>query len=377
MALDFPVFFDGTAGTLTSAETETAGAPSEASTTSSSGTTSQALSASVSDWTVTAADGLDHQIVVSFADGNLSVTLDGVTTTQAASSVLKLTIVGGNQRDALQISTSLVPAGVPILFDGRDGVDSIRGPPSDTTWFVTAPSAGTVAGVDFANVEELVGAPDTEDTFTVEAGGSISSVDGGDRGFDTLVVAGAGANVVSTITGPQSGTLLGATTSCRTRVSSRSHQRQRDQIVGTSASDTFTISDDATAGQFLVSCSCGMTHTITSAGSVTKLTIDAGDGADNITFTSIDSAFAGELILNGQSGSDTLSVGDTSGAWHITAVDAGSYKPAAGAGASFAGVENLVGAAPPPMPSSSTAAPGSAARSATGPAPSRSAPSGS
>ena len=345
-ALGFPVLFDSSAGTLAPGETETAVAPSGAATTSSSGTTSQTLSVSVSEWTVTAADGFDHQIAVSFVDGNLSVTLDGVTTTQAASSVLKLTIVGGNQRDALQISTSLVPAGVPILFDGREGVDSIRGPPSDTTWFVTAASAGTVAGVDFANVEELVGAPDTEDTFTVEAGGSISSVDGGDRGFDTLVVAGGGANVVSTITGPQSGTIARDNDVLSySGLEPITTSGNEITIVGTSAGDTFTISDDATAGQFLVSCSCGETHTITSASTVTKLTINAGDGADSITFTSIDSAFAGELILNGQGGSDTLSVGDTSGAWHITAVDAGSYKPATGAGASFTGIENLVGAA--------------------------------
>ena len=327
---------------------------------------------------MTAADGLDHQIAVSFADGNLSVTLDGVTTTQAASSVLKLTIVGGNQRDALQISTSLVPAGVPILFDGRDGVDSIRGPPSDTTWFVTAPSAGTVAGVDFANVEELVGAADTEDTFTVEANGSISSVDGGDRGFDTLVVAGSGANVVSTITGPQSGTIArGNDVLSYAGLEPITTSGTEITIVGTSASDTFTISDDATAGQFLVSCSCGETHTITSAGTVTKLTINAGDGADSITFTSIDSAFTGELVLNGQSGSDTLSVGDMSGAWHITAVDAGSYKPATGTGASFTGVENLVGAATAADAFEFDSGAGLSGTSTTGPAPSLSAPSGS
>ena len=117
------------------------------------------------------------------------MTLDGVTTTEAASSV-DPTISGGNGHDVLQISMSLVRAAISILFDGREGVDR-SAVPRRHGWVVTGSGAGTVAGVYFANVEELVGASDTEDTFIVQAGGSISSVDGGD-GFDTLLV---GANV--------------------------------------------------------------------------------------------------------------------------------------------------------------------------------------
>ena len=40
-------------------------------------------------------------------------------------------------------------------------------------------------------VENLAGAANNEDTFVVETGGSVASVDGGAGGFDSLVVSGA------------------------------------------------------------------------------------------------------------------------------------------------------------------------------------------
>jgi hypothetical protein len=80
---------------------------------------------------------------------------------------------------------------------------------SDLTWTVTGPGAGVAGEVQFAGIESLVGDSDNNDTFVVEAGGSLrSGVDGGDGGWDTLSVDNDGAAVVTvTATDAHSGTI--------------------------------------------------------------------------------------------------------------------------------------------------------------------------
>jgi hypothetical protein len=55
-----------------------------------------------------------------------------------------------------------------MLFDGRAGVDHIRGPPVDLVWTVTGPGSGTVGGVAFSGIEGLEGAAANEDTFSLK-----------------------------------------------------------------------------------------------------------------------------------------------------------------------------------------------------------------
>ena len=102
-----------------------------------------------------------------------------------------MTITGSDAADTLTIDGSIVAADVHITFNGGAGFDTVRGPPADSTWNITGSGAGTVGTITFADVENLVGAPDNKDTFVVAAGGSIAgTIDGGDGGFDTLVVDG-------------------------------------------------------------------------------------------------------------------------------------------------------------------------------------------
>ncbi len=161
------------------------------------------------DWLVVAPDGVVHAIEVKVADGNIDLTLDGVISSKSVSSVAKLAITGGNLADTLTIDSSVVTSGIQVLFDGRAGVDRIRGPPATLTWTLTAPGTGTVGSVSFTGVEDLEGAVGNEDTFVFEAAGSLTgTVDGGDAGYDTLVIHGGDyAVVTSTVTGPQSGVI--------------------------------------------------------------------------------------------------------------------------------------------------------------------------
>ena len=255
----------------------------------------------------------------------------------------------GDHDDALTIDHAGGPIPIPVTFDGSGGVDVVHGPAVDVIWTVTGPGEGTVGSVSFAGVEHLVGAAGNEDTFVFEAAGSLlGTVEGGDGGYDTLVVVGGSASVVSTITGPQSGTvsrgadvITYAGLEPITIVTSGSEVT----ITGTAGDDVFTVEDDGTANSFQVTCSCGETHTVTNASTVTKLTINAGGGNDTINLVSVDAQFTGQLVFGGGADVDTLTVADAPGAWHITAVNAGTYKPTTGTGASFSEIENLVGAA--------------------------------
>jgi hypothetical protein len=95
-----------------------------------------------------------------------------------------------------------------IRFDGGAGDDTLVGPALDVTWQVTAPDAGSVAGLAFLRVESLVGAADNEDSFVLAQGGSLGgAIAGGAGGFDSLVIEGAYQQATFRATGPDSGSV--------------------------------------------------------------------------------------------------------------------------------------------------------------------------
>ncbi len=120
--------------------------------------------------------------------------------------VSELTITGTDGDDVLTLDLAGDLA-IPVTFDGGMGTDTLVGPAADVTWDVTGPDAGTVAGVGFASVENLTGAPDNADTFVLGPGGFVGGlIDGGDLGFDSLSVS--GSTVVSNPTDAHSGTIV-------------------------------------------------------------------------------------------------------------------------------------------------------------------------
>ena len=143
------------------------------------------------------------------------MTVDGTSDSKALSSVSSLSVSGGSGDDSFTIDSTLASAGIAIAFDGGAGNDTLHGPSTDATWNVTGAGAGNVGGVAFSGFENLAGAADNKDTFVIQAGGSITSVDGGAGGYDALVLAGHPDTVASTPTGAGSGTLVvdGTTTS--------------------------------------------------------------------------------------------------------------------------------------------------------------------
>ncbi|MGH3369669.1 MAG: hypothetical protein ACRDPR_06685, partial [Nocardioidaceae bacterium] len=307
--------------------------------------------------TVAAAAGLPASLRHNAADGTLELVtvVDGATVVDAVAvdGLTDVVVAGTSGDDWFRIDLTGGPLPVPVRFEGGEGADTVAGPSGDQVWDVSAPGGGVVAGVVFAGVEHLVGAAGNRDVFVFGPSGTLrGSVEGGDGGYDTIVLEGGAFETIAfTASRPDSGTIA----------------RDGDQLVysgfepitvnsvastititSTSAgADTITVRESGAAGdgQFEVVLSAGETHVITAAGSVTSLVLNAGVGGDTVTLESVDSTFTGTITVNGEAGSDTFAVPDVAGSWKITAVDTGSWEATGWPKVTFAGVENLTGAA--------------------------------
>ena len=110
------------------------------------------------------------------------------------------------------IEDSFILAGegmITGLVDGRQGQDRLKGDASaDYTWDVTALNEGQVKGISFADFEFLEGGAGNKDTFVIAQDAGVSgTVEGGDAGYDTVVLNGDYAIVSSVATDDDAGIL--------------------------------------------------------------------------------------------------------------------------------------------------------------------------
>lgn len=212
---------------------------------------------------------------------------------------------GGALNDLLALVG--LPGPRSVLLDGGAGTDTLIGPAIDSTWTLTGDGAGTLHGVTFAGFENLTGAPDTDDTFVIAEGGSLSGgVDGGDRGFDVLDVQRTATSAAYTATGPQSGivTLDGVTFTYA--------GLEPITVAGTDEL-VLTLSDADDVAQLrmsgtnlLLDVTSGTAESHSFAAPTKSLTINLGAGNDTLT---INVVFASEtLLIQGQDGSDTITL---------------------------------------------------------------------
>src|SRR5689334_474115 len=195
-----------------------AGAPSQASDQSNH---SQPLGASAlltpdMDYATAANAPLDASLKVVDVDGKQFLRLidnpSGATLREELLDADKSILVSGGDRNdklTLDFDSSAALHHIEVIFDGGAGEDTLRGATNDTGWTIYGANSGFADAVQFRNVENLRGAANNDDTFTLLAGGSLSGVmDGGDGGFDSLILgAGTFGSVVYTVSGPQSGTI--------------------------------------------------------------------------------------------------------------------------------------------------------------------------
>jgi hypothetical protein len=120
-----------------------------------------------------------------------------------------IVIIGTDGDDDLTVIYAGSPPGIPIEFDGGGGANTLRGPAVHATWNVTESDGGTIELITFAAVQTIVGAADTDDTFVIGPVGWVTgSLDGGEGGWDVLVVEGSYGSLEATASGPHAGTLV-------------------------------------------------------------------------------------------------------------------------------------------------------------------------
>ncbi|MCA1951845.1 MAG: LEPR-XLL domain-containing protein, partial [Hyphomicrobiales bacterium] len=201
---------------------------------------------------------------------------------------------------------------------GGAGTDRLHGGAGDTGWIIDGAGSGRVGDLRFAGFEDLIGAAGSHDIFTFEAGGTLAgAVHGGAGGFDTLVIrGGAVASLVSTATGPDSGSIrYGSQT-----VTYRGLEPVELDIAATSY--TFNISDLTPGDDSLPTTTASIVRLVDIGtandgwmlldsvngtfedqkfritGALETLTIRLSSGRDEITLQSLDTVFAGNLTVN-------------------------------------------------------------------------------
>ena len=157
--------------------------------------------------------------------------------------------------------------------------------PTDTTWTISGPDAGSFGNVSFTHVGHLVGASDTKDTFTLGSQGSLSAgLDGGARGFDSLVVSGRRGVISTTAVDHSTGTLtIDGTVLHYTGLEPISVIGSVLNVAGTSGNDTIHVSVSGTT--LSVSSPTIETLNISTSG-LASLVIDGQGGIDSVTFDS-------------------------------------------------------------------------------------------
>ncbi|HEY3183210.1 MAG TPA: hypothetical protein VGJ77_10265, partial [Gaiellaceae bacterium] len=249
-------------------------------------------------WVTTLSSDAAHVVGVSVDGSDLVVTVDGVASSRALEDVTALTITGGPLADTFTIGASVA---IPVALDGAGGADTFVGPAGDQRWSVDGPGSGSVGGVTFTGFENLSGAADNDDTFVFGGGGSVAGVvQGGPGGFDTIELAGGSyGSLVSTITGPDAGTLArDADVLTYAGFEPITVTGCPSCTVTTTGADARTITVRAgDAGKIVVEVSGGESHTFENVGTMTSLTITSGGGNDTITVQALDAAFNGTLSV--------------------------------------------------------------------------------
>lgn len=242
---------------------------------------------------------------------------------------------------------------LPILFDGREGSDTLVGPDLSVDWRVTGPDAGHIDAfnpnpVSFSGVENLTGGVDNEDNFILTEGASISGkLEGGAGGFDTLVIEGGSFRLVSYhATGPDSGTvrLDAAVVAYSGLEPIVDDSGAVDRILTTSASaDIMSLSDGPASGQLTLDADNGAfeTHTFTAPRLSIRINADAGDDTINLN-TLLE--YSEAVFIDGGDGVDTVDVSGLVGSYTIIGHSDGSFTITDGA-QSFGviNVENFTG----------------------------------
>lgn len=239
----------------------------------------------------------------------------GVLSSAAVSSLSgPVEIFGSGFADTLTLASDLGAIAGGVLFDGGAGTDTLVGPGSDTVWSITGADAGSVSGVGFATVENLIGSPSNQDRFVLKPNGSLAGgVDGGDAGFDTLVIDGGNyAKVDFVASGPSSGSIRLDTNVIRYAglepLILTAGNVDDLTIFATAVADSTVLKDNGNAVDgtmtFTSDTTPGTFESIDFSVPNKSLTINLGTGADTFRLEGLDNAF--NAVAGGKSATDLI-----------------------------------------------------------------------
>ncbi|WP_312030526.1 LEPR-XLL domain-containing protein [Methylosinus sp. H3A] len=190
------------------------------------------------------------------------------------------------------------------------GADTLIGAVTDTDWRVEGAGAGSVGAFVFGGFAKLTGAANNNDTFSFSTSGSLAGVvDGGAGGFDTLVLdVGVAQSLVSTATGPDSGTIAydGGLVTYRglEPVTINGVVADLSFDLGTLSGNSsgvqarLTDAGTATDGVMTLQSLNGKFESQTFSAPTHSLTVRGGSGTDSVDIASLDSTFHAALTVN-------------------------------------------------------------------------------
>ncbi len=317
------------------------------------GSTVQAVADAPAGWTVTGTvltvvtpdSGGDVVVRVDPSTGALEVVDANGVVHVVPGTITAVAVVGGAGDDRLTVQgAGALP--VTLSYDGGAGHDELVGPAqAEVAWTVDGPGSGAVAGVVFSGLEDLTGAAGNRDTFVLGPASIVPGrLEGGDGGYDVLVVEGSYTSLVFEAMGPDNGTVITDGRVIRyagLEPITVSVPAAVMVITASSAADDLLLT--AEGGQWVIRSQNGTIEEHRFAAPATSLTILLGDGDDSLTIGDL-GARSTVITVDGGAGADTLVGAETTGTWTVLGVDAGSYAPTDLPTVLFSDVENLVGA---------------------------------
>jgi hypothetical protein len=265
-------------------------------------------------------------------------------------------LTGGTGNDTFTIGTT---GGVTGLIEGGAGINTLVSPNQTTAWTISGSNSGTMGSVSFADMTNLKGGTGS-DTFAFQGSGSVSGSANGGGGTDTLDLSGSASTATvnlasktasgiggtwsnllafagnngSTLAGPNTATTwtlsaVGSGTAGTTAFSGFAN------LTGGTGNDKFTVATGAGANGLIdggagtntldfstysssgvivdlplggATATGGIAHIQNVNGSTVGGDILVGDASANIL-----RVYAGQNILIGGLGTDTLYAGSSSG----------------------------------------------------------------
>ncbi len=244
-------------------------------------------------------------------------------------------IDGGADNDEVTYAGSTGPvvaglgtfANVETLTGSGNAGDVLQGDGAGNTFVVSGANSGTADGINFSGFENLNGLGGN-DTFTLNAGGSVSTIDGGagsdeiagNNGVNTFVVTAADAGTANGIAFANVENLTGGNAAD----SFTFNAGLTGTADGGAGDDTFAINDGGSAGT--IDGGAGTNDAVTYAGSTGPVTVAID------TFANV------ENLTGSASGADVLQGDGNANTFTVSGADAGTAD-----GINFSGFENLDG----------------------------------